>query len=149
MFHQPGENTLEGSNHTFGSSDTFFPSLSQLKHGHGERKLFLKLDIPSWIIDTSWNSDHKHCLHFKLRNTSYDISIISSSNFGQTQQHNMSDIVTALGPGRKLDSLSSFAPTYVTACRALDNLLVFPNLDAIKIDDTSESNLLSLGSVGF
>ena len=76
-------------------------------------------------------------------------SSTSSSNFGQTQQHNMSDIVTALGPGRKLDSLSSFAPTYVTACRALDNLLVFPNLDAIKIDDTSESNLLSLGSVGF
>lgn len=56
----------------------------------------------------------------------------------------MSDIITALGPGRELDSLTSFAPDYVTVRRAFNKLLVFPHLEAIEIGDTSESNLLSL-----
>ena len=55
---------------------------------------------------------------------------------------NMSDILTALGPGRKLDSLASFASDYVTVRRAFNNLLVFPHLEAIDIGDTS--NLQSL-----
>ena len=60
----------------------------------------------------------------------------------------MSDIVTALGPGRKLDSLTSFAPDYVTVRHAFNNLLVFPHLEAIEIEDTSKSNLLSLVTEG-
>ena len=60
----------------------------------------------------------------------------------------MSDIVTALGPGGKLDSLTSFAPDYVTVRRAFNDLLVFPHLEAIEIEDTSKSNLLSLVTDG-
>ena len=60
----------------------------------------------------------------------------------------MSDIVTALGPGRNLDSLTSFAPDYVTVRRAFNGLLVFPHLEAIEIGDTSKSNLLSLVTDG-
>lgn len=76
---------------------------------------------------------------------------IYTSNLSQTQQHSnniMSDIVTALGPGRKLDSLTSFAPDYVTVRRAFNDLLVFPHLEAIEIEDTSKSNLLSLVTDG-
>jgi len=60
----------------------------------------------------------------------------------------MSKIVTALGPGRKLDSLTSFAPDYVTARRAFNGLLIFPHLEAIEIKGTSQSNLLSLVTEG-
>ncbi|KJA22822.1 hypothetical protein HYPSUDRAFT_185885 [Hypholoma sublateritium FD-334 SS-4] len=61
----------------------------------------------------------------------------------------MSDsIFTALGPGRKLDSLSSFAPDYLTVRRAFNDLLVFPHLEAIEIEDASKTNLLSLVTDG-
>lgn len=60
----------------------------------------------------------------------------------------MSDIVTALGPDRKLDYLKSFAHGYVTVHNAFNNLLVFPHLEAIEIEDTSGSNLLSLVADG-
>ena len=59
----------------------------------------------------------------------------------------MSNVVTALGPGKKLDSLSSFAPDYVTSRRAFNDLLVFPHLEAIEVDD-SKVNLLSLVTDG-
>ena len=52
--------------------------------------------------------------------------------------------VTALSPGRQLNSLTSFTPDYVTVRQAFNDLLVFPHLKAIKIEDNSKSNLLSL-----
>lgn len=57
------------------------------------------------------------------------------------------NIVTALGPGDKLRSLSSFAPDYVDARRAFNNLLVFPYLEAIQVGDDT-TNLLSLVTDG-
>jgi len=83
-----------------------------------------------------------------LQTLNVNTSIISTSSLNQSQQHSMSDIVTALGPGRELDSLTSFAPDYVTVRQAFNNLLVFPHLEAIEIEDTSNSNLLSLVTDG-
>ncbi|KJA22828.1 hypothetical protein HYPSUDRAFT_185891 [Hypholoma sublateritium FD-334 SS-4] len=60
----------------------------------------------------------------------------------------MTDIVTALGPGKKLDLLTSFAPDYVTVRRAFNDLLVFPHLEAIEVADASKINLLSLVTDG-
>ena len=60
----------------------------------------------------------------------------------------MSDIVDALGPGKKLDSITSFAPDYLSVRRAFNDLLVFPHLESIEIDDASKANLLSLVTDG-
>jgi hypothetical protein len=66
----------------------------------------------------------------------------------------MSDIVTALGPGERLNSLTSFAHGYVTVHQAFNNLLIFPHLEAIEIEDSSssdgsnDSNLFSLVADG-
>lgn len=56
----------------------------------------------------------------------------------------MSNVVAALGPGKKLDALSSFAPDYVTVRRAFNDLLVFPHLEAIEVENSDKVNLLSL-----
>ncbi len=60
----------------------------------------------------------------------------------------MSDIVDALGPGKKLDSITSFAPDYLSVRRAFNDLLVFPHLESIEIDDAFKTNLLSLVTDG-
>ncbi len=52
----------------------------------------------------------------------------------------MSDIVDALGPGKKLDSITSFAPDYLSVRRAFNDLLVFPHLESIEIDDAFKTN---------
>ncbi|KJA22823.1 hypothetical protein HYPSUDRAFT_138659 [Hypholoma sublateritium FD-334 SS-4] len=53
-------------------------------------------------------------------------------------------IRTALGPGKKLDSLDRFAPEYVTVRRAFNDLLVFPHLEVIEVAGVYKTNLLSL-----
>ena len=58
-----------------------------------------------------------------------------------------STFFTALGPGNKLGSLNSFAPDYLAARKALNDLLVFPNLDAIAVGDVPDSTVSLFGLV--
>ncbi|KAF8337656.1 hypothetical protein F5887DRAFT_1160992 [Amanita rubescens] len=60
-----------------------------------------------------------------------------------------SHLFEALGPGTLLGSLSSFAPDYLAARKALHELLVFPNLDTISVgDDSDHTNLFTLVASG-
>ncbi|KAF8326917.1 hypothetical protein F5887DRAFT_1288843 [Amanita rubescens] len=62
----------------------------------------------------------------------------------------VSHLLTALGPGAQLGSLSRFTPDYLAARKALRELLVFPNLDTISFGDVLDSttNLFALVSSG-
>ena len=90
----------------------------------------------------SLNTTHfKSSMSTVNRSTSIS-SLLPTSAKLASELNNMSDILNALGPGRKLDSLARFAPDYVAVRRAFNNLLVFPHLDLIEIGDTF--NLQSL-----